>query len=282
MRGSRALLSAGFLDGLAMKSILMAFGVLALAATPATATVMTLTVSGSITDGQICTSFVNCTDLTGQPYSIVYTIDDSLGARRSVPGESDILHGSNLLTPPISALAYVAGRTLASLGALDSVAYARSAAYNGTSSDDRFYGNFDENVPHCQIAAPCNRHVYETEFASEIYFTASPTDPMIFDPISGITSSSFGQIYYRNFDYNAGVYTNFLYLLANTDVQSAVFGAGSDPGTVAVPEPESWTLMTAGLIFMGLALRRRRAFATLRYGKLFSSFQGVDDALPPR
>jgi len=286
MRSSNASISAGFLAGArthwnrreaaasaavagtsdrGMKSLYMAFGILALAATSAKATVTTVTVSGNIKDGMVCRAWnvsqpAGCTDLAGQAYSMIYTVDDSLGTRIS-DAHADYLFGgtSHSLNPPtpVTAQAYIAGEIFTSPGTYNGYAATISPLYNGTTSDLQLYQTRDQDM----VVAPGGQvtHLYQTEFTSEIYYTASPASPRLFDPISGLSSLSFGQIFYRNHDISGGVTTNYLYLLAHTDIQNVVFNAGSGPGTGALPEPASWTLMIAGIGLVGAALRRRRA-----------------------
>jgi len=233
---------------------------LALAATPSNATVTTLTVTGTVTDGQICPAPGVCTDLTGQSYKTVYTIDDSVGLRFTAPGLWDELRGgtSVFASPPtpVTAKAYIGGQEYTSLGSYLGFLTTQSAAENNTPNDLQFFRTSDQDIDN-----PLNPSFsHRNEFTSEIYYTASPDDPMILDPIVGLSPSSIGQIFYFDFtrDLGTGHYTSYFYLLANTNVESAVFNADDGTGNGSVPEPASWALMLGGFGLVGGTMRARR------------------------
>jgi len=233
---------------------------LALAATSSNATVTTLTVTGTVTNGQICPAPGICTDLTGQSYKTVYTIDDSVGLRFTAPGLWDELRGGTSVfsspPTPVTAKAYIGGQVYTSLGSYLGFLTTQSAAENKTPNDLQFFrtSDFDTDNP----LNPSFSH--RNEFTSEIYYTASPDDPMILDPIVGLSPSSIGQIFYFDFtrDLGTGHYTSYFYLLANTNVESAVFNADDGTGSGSVPEPASWALMLGGFGLVGGAMRARR------------------------
>ena len=233
---------------------------LALAATPSNATVTTLTVTGTVTDGQICPAPGVCTDLTGQSYKTVYTIDDSVGLRFTAPGLWDELRGgtSVFASPPtpVTAKAYIGGQEYTSLGSYLGFLTTQSAAENNTPNDLQFFRTSDQDIDN-----PLNPSFsHRNEFTSQIYYTASADDPMILDPIVGLSPSSIGQIFYFDFtrDLGTGHYTSYFYLLANTDVESAVFNADDGTGNGSVPEPASWALMLGGFGLVGGTMRARR------------------------
>lgn len=233
---------------------------LALAATPSNATVTTLTVTGTVTDGQICPAPGVCTDLTGQSYKTVYTIDDSVGLRFTAPGLWDELRGgtSVFASPPtpVTAKAYIGGQEYTSLGSYLGFLTTQSAAENNTPNDLQFFRTSDQDIDN-----PLNPSFsHRNEFTSEIYYTASPDDPMILDPIVGLSPSSIGQIFYFDFtrDLGTGHYTSYFYLLANTNVESAVFNADDGTANGSVPEPASWALMLGGFGLVGGTMRARR------------------------
>jgi len=233
---------------------------LALAATPSNATVTTLTVTGKVTDGQICPAPGICTDLTGQSYKTVYTIDDSVGLRFTAPGLWDELRGGTSVfsspPTPMTAKAYIGGQEYTSLGSYLGFLTTQSAAENNTPNDLQFFRTSDQDIDN-----PLNPSFsHRNEFTSEIYYTASPDDPMILDPIVGLSPSSIGQIFYFDFtrDLGTGHYTSYFYLLANTNVESAVFNADDGTGNGSVPEPASWALMLGGFGLVGGTMRARR------------------------
>ena len=232
---------------------------LASAVTPAEAALTTLTVTGTIKDGKVCNAPGVCTDLTGQGYKTVYTIDDSIGRRSTQAGLYDTLQGgtSVFMTPPtpVTAKATIAGQTYTSLGLYLGYLTTQSAAENGTVNDLKFIRAAEQVIDN-----PGNPAFYHrNEFTSQIYYAASPNDPMILDPITGLSSSSVGQIFLSDFtrDLGTGHYTSYFYLLANSDIATAVFNLDDGTGTGTVPEPASWTLMIAGFGLVGTALRRR-------------------------
>ena len=235
-----------------MKAVRIALGTLAaIVAAPSKAVVTLLIVTGIVTDGRICSSFSNCTDLTGQSYSITYTVDDSVGTRSTAPGFDALRGGTSIsMSPPtpVTATASIAGQTYVSTGEY----WGLAQTANGNVQNQQNYRAREETIVDGSIV-----HTHFNEFAANLIYASSSNNAMILAPINGLNSSlSLGQIFYYNYDRDTGTgaFTNYLYLLANGNLTSAQFGSSASEG--AVPEPSTWMLLIVGFGLGSMAMRR--------------------------
>lgn len=157
---------------------------------------------------------------------------------------------------------------LAALSAAASAANAETYQFSGDTSNNFAAGGYQYHSLEFRVDAAGTYSFYsQANYDNAVYFF-SPS----FDPASPGTNALISNDNYTgpgNSGFNWDLTTGTTYVLVNTGANTEAYGAFSTeitgPGSViaiaAVPEPEIYAMLLAGLGFMGAVARRKKSSA---------------------
>jgi hypothetical protein len=224
--------------------ILAAAAVVALAAQAASAnaTILHATYTGTVYDG-IDPGFFGPSgaDLTGDAFTLVYTIDTTQGAYiNGLPAYDELYGGSQYaLTTPVSGKLTINGQTVSVAGNYFSEAYTA------------------DPVPYTYHKAMDDVVAGSLETETILEMSSSAALDSVFHTLPPTSAYFYGTATFYKYDSSSG--TTYY----NTNV--SLDGTGTVQVTAAsdVPEPAAWAIMLLGMAGLGAALRsRRRSLAT--------------------
>lgn len=219
------------------------------AAAPTTVTVTGTVMSGIDAGGQFGTTGAS---LAGQPFSAIFTIDPATGSTAIETATSSYLAGMGA-TSPISAVLTIGSGSFSFTGSHNGLARTTDAAGNGGTDSTLFF-------------------VDDTDLSQK------PNDNTLlslgFDTLRNVLSApAFGGIAVS--DLSLADNAKGVLKIANRDDSTGAFGtptvADLSISTIRtsvvspVPEPATWAMMVAGFAVAGVALRRRRVDARVRF-----------------
>lgn len=229
-------------------------------AAPAPAAIFTITWEGTLTSGTYTIDNNPTVDIAGLAFSVVYTVDDSLGTDNSNPPDVASIFGGpgfGVPTSPVSAVVTIAGigsfaLTGNDLSSASRVNYAPvstfpdAASFQSEDAIDETVGNIDHHR------------------TASVFSFLSETDPAIHGTL--FDSIAYDALPIRNRAASdqsvfAFQWNDILTDLASGDTDQIFIEAQSSNGwivpTAAVPEPASWGLMILGFAVVGRSMRRR-------------------------
>lgn len=237
-------------------------------ATPADATLFTVTWQGTLDAGTYCPDEFTCSDITGKAFDVVYTIDDSKGFdASSLPVNQYIYGGSSYggYPPPVSAVVTIDGFTFSIGGDYQSSAYQANFEPGDRNGDNANHYAYDYS--YSEIYDQNSNILSYDYYDAQAYSSVTEGGPALYGTL--FDSPDFGSAptrstgpndiishyfdYYDYFyDYTTGQYSRYDYLVARASSGQWVV----DPPS-AVPEPATWAMLITGFGFVGGAMRRR-------------------------
>lgn len=223
-------------------------------AAPAAAAPTTVTVTGSVMSGVDAGGQfgVAGASLAGRPFSAIFTIDQATGSTLSETATSSYLAGMAAASP-ISAVLTIGDASYRFAGSYNGMVRVTDAAGNGGTDSAQFF-------------------VDDTDLSQK------PNDNTLlslgFDTLRNVLSSpAFGAVTVS--DLSLADNAKGVLKIANRDGTTGAFGAPTvadlSVNTISasvmspVPEPATWAMMVAGFAMAGVALRRRRVDARVRF-----------------
>jgi hypothetical protein len=229
-------------------------------AVPASATIFTITWQGTLDSGTYTVDSNPTLDIAGLAFTVVYTVDDSLGTDNSTPPEVASLFGGpgfGVATSPVSAQVTLEGIGTFALAGNDLSSASRvNYAPVSTFPDAASYRSDDQIE---EVVGGVDHHR-----TASVFSFLTETDPALhgtlFDSIAydalpvRVRAASDQSVF-------AFQWNDILTDLTSLETSQIFIQAGSASGWIvsstAVPEPASWALMIGGFALAGAAMRRR-------------------------
>jgi len=232
----------------------IAAAALAVAAVPAAAAPTTVTVTGTVMNGYdpVGTFGTAGADLAGKAFSAIFTVESKPDSTLTSTATSAYLYGRGAASPVSAALTIGSG-TYNFAGSFSGTARASDAAGKG-GTDMIYYMAEDTDL---SLLPPDNTLFYV--FFDSLSNLLSRPDYTAFDTVRpGPADAGQGQARIANYDPATGKFGQST--IANLSIDTIRADVASP-----VPEPATWAMMVAGFAMAGVALRRRRVDALVRF-----------------
>ncbi|MEH3122969.1 MAG: PEPxxWA-CTERM sorting domain-containing protein [Sphingomonas phyllosphaerae] len=219
------------------------------AAAPTTVTVTGTVMSGIDAGGQFGMAGAS---LAGQPFSAIFTIDQATGSTVIETATSSYLAGMGAASP-ISAVLTIGSGSYRFAGTHNGLVRTTDAAGNGGTDSTQFFVDDTDlsQKPNDNTLLSLGFDTLRNVLASAEVGAVTVADLSLADNAKGVLKIA-------NRDGTSGAFgTPTVADLSINTIRASVMSP--------VPEPATWAMMVAGFAMAGVALRRRRVDARVRF-----------------
>lgn len=222
-------------------------------AAPAAAAPTTVTVTGSVMSGIDAGGQFGMAgaSLAGRPFSAIFTIDQAAGSTLSETATSSYLAGIGAASP-ISAVLTIGAASYRFAGSYSGIVRVTDAAGNGGTDSAQFFVD-DTDLSQ----KPNDNTLLSLGFDTLRNVLSSPGFTAVAVSDLKLSDNAKGMVKIANRDATGAFGTPTVADLSIDTIRATV--------TSPVPEPATWAMMVAGFAMAGVALRRRRVDARVRF-----------------